>query len=44
MSTLAPQLQAISFSIIDLLLTLSLSFVLGIWEVFIYRTTHRGLT
>ena len=39
-----PQLQAISFSTVDLLIALSLGFLLGLWMVFIYRVTHRGLT
>ncbi|MBO34457.1 MAG: DUF4956 domain-containing protein [Rhodospirillaceae bacterium] len=39
-----PQLQAISFSTLDLLMTLSLAFTLGIWTVFVYRISHQGLT
>lgn len=44
MEHIVTQSQAISISIVDLLITLALCFAIGLWQVFIYRVTFRGLT
>jgi hypothetical protein len=44
MGSLAPQLQQVTFSTVDLLVALGLGFLLGLWMAFVYRVTHRGLT
>ena len=38
------QAQGIAISLTDLLVTLLVAFLVGLWVVYVYRLTHRGLT